>query len=243
MDDARIGRIARALRRRKGWRQIDLADRVGCHQTTISRLERGHLKSLSVDLLRRIFAELEAGLDLVVRWRAGDLERLLDERHARIVEAVAQRIAPAWELHPEVTYSEYGERGSIDLLALLPERQAAAVFEIKGEVPSVEGTIRKHGEKTRLAARVVERNWGWRPRHIARILVVEESMTARRVMARHAATFEAAYPATSRAVKQWLAMPQGPLSGIWFLSVKPRRVGSERRGGARRVRVPRRKAG
>lgn len=242
MDDVRIGRTARQLRRRKGWRQSDLAVRVGCHQTTISRLERGHWATLSVKLLRRIFGALDASFESLIRWRAGDLDRLLDERHAEVVEGVARRVARAWELHPEASYSEFGERGSIDLLALRPAELAVAVFEIKSDLTSVESTIRKHGEKARLVSRVVERHWGWRPQHIGRILVLEESMTARRAITRHASTFTAAYPATSHVVKKWLANPQGLISGVWFLSLKPRRAGSERRGGSRRVRVTRRPA-
>jgi transcriptional regulator with XRE-family HTH domain len=69
VDDVRIGRIARELRRRKGWRQSDLAGQVDCHQTTISRPERGHLGALSTGLLRHIFGELEARYEGTVSWR------------------------------------------------------------------------------------------------------------------------------------------------------------------------------
>lgn len=41
MDDARIGQILGAIRRRRGWRQADLAGIVGISQSSVSRVERG----------------------------------------------------------------------------------------------------------------------------------------------------------------------------------------------------------
>jgi transcriptional regulator with XRE-family HTH domain len=240
MEDVQIGRIVRARRRRLGWRQVDLALRVGCHQTTISRLERGHLASLSYRLIRRIAAALEIRVELMASWRGGELDRLLDERHAEVVDAVVAHVVGAgWSAMPEVTYSEYGERGSIDILAVHGATRSAAVFEIKVDLSSVEGTLRKHAEKTRLAPGIVFRECGWRPRSIARILVVPENQTARRVLAAHQATFRSAYPADSRTIRRWLRDRNGgAISGIWFLSVKHRRLGSRGRGGPSRVRAP-----
>jgi transcriptional regulator with XRE-family HTH domain len=239
VDDVRIGRIARELRRRNGWRQVDVARRANCHQTTISRLERGHLSTLSLGLLRGIFAALGASFDGLVRWRAGELDRLLDQRHASILDLTARElIGWRWLVHPEVTYSEFGERGSIDLLAVRPEERAVAVIEVKGDVTTVEGTIRKHAEKTRLVSTIVLRLFGWRPSVVGRILVLPEESTARRAIDRHETTFRAAYPATSRDVRAWLRSPSGSISGIWFLSVKHRGVGRRVAGGPKRVRRP-----
>jgi transcriptional regulator with XRE-family HTH domain len=70
MDDQRIGRIVRALRRRLGWRQIDLAIRAACSQATISLVERGHLAGVSLPVLRRILTALDASLVIEVRSRA-----------------------------------------------------------------------------------------------------------------------------------------------------------------------------
>ena len=191
-------------------------------------------------LIRRIFAALEATFEGTVRWRGGDIDRLLDERHAGVIEAVAGLLpGDGWEVDPDVTYSEYGERGSIDLLALREADKAVAVFEIKIDLTSVEGTIRKHGEKARLAPAIVAKQRGWRPRAVARILVIAEDRTARRIVARHEATFRAAYPASSRDVRRWLSHPDGELSGIWFLTPKRAGSGSRVGGGPRRVRTSR----
>jgi transcriptional regulator with XRE-family HTH domain len=237
VDDVRIGQIARALRRRKRWRQSDLAGRVDCHQTTISRLERGHLATLSVELIRRIFVALEARFEGVVSWRGADVERLLDDRHAEIVDGLAAFLAtPGWLVIADETYSEYGERGSIDLLAVPEARSAAAVFEIKVDLSSIEATIRKHGEKARLAPTIVARRWGWRPGNVGRILVVAGSRTSRRVVQHHEATFRSAYPSTSATVRRWLSTPHGSVAGIWFWPDKAPGAGSKRRVGPRRVK-------
>src|SRR5688572_5166515 len=130
MDGQRVGRIVRALRRRRGWRQMDLAAQASCSQAEISLVERGHLRSLV--LAERILAALDAHLVLDVRWRGGALDRLLDEDHATLVATVARRLAAAgWEVQVEVTYSHFGERGSFDVLAFMPSVGIVLVIEVK----------------------------------------------------------------------------------------------------------------
>jgi transcriptional regulator with XRE-family HTH domain len=241
MDDLRIGPICRALRRRRGWRQLDLASRAGCSQRMISYIERGHLAGCRLSLLRRVFAALDASFDGLAGRRAGDLDRLLDERHAAVIEAVARLLqADAWDAIPEFTYSEFGERGSIDLLASKAPARAIAVFEIKGDVTTINDTVRKHDEKTRLAVeKLAMRRLGWRPAIAGRILVIAEDRTARRRVAAHRATFDAAYPLRSNAVRAWLRRPASSMGGIWFLTLSKGSSGSQRHGGPKRIRVPR----
>ena len=54
-DTAEFGARVRALRREKGLRQDELADRIGVTRMTISRLERG--ESVSVDTALRALSE------------------------------------------------------------------------------------------------------------------------------------------------------------------------------------------
>jgi DNA-binding Xre family transcriptional regulator len=82
MDDVRLGRIGRYLRQRLGWRQEDLGNRIGLSQGSVSLFERGRIEGMPVGTVRRIFGGLEAELVLFVRWRGGDLDRLLDAGHA-----------------------------------------------------------------------------------------------------------------------------------------------------------------
>lgn len=118
MDDTRLGLAARAIRQRRGWRQLDLAQRALVSQGLISLLERGQLVHVSMAALRRVFGALDAQLEIRVQWRGGEIDRLLDRRHAGIVEGVVQTLrGEGWETRPEVTFSRFGERGSIDVLS------------------------------------------------------------------------------------------------------------------------------
>ena len=88
MDDQRLGGLVRVLRIRRGLRQVDVATLAGVSDQTVSRIERGHLETLSVNALRRVVRVLEARLDLTIWSRSGDIERLGSSGHAALVEAV-----------------------------------------------------------------------------------------------------------------------------------------------------------
>ena len=228
-----MGAILRALRRRRGFRQSDLASIAGVSQSTISLVERGHLGRLSISAIRTILQVVDARFDGNVLWRSGDVDRLLDSRHASIQQHVAGILsACGWQVVPEVSYSRYGERGSIDLVGLRIDTRCMAVFEIKSEVPTLEATHRKHDEKVRLAPSICFERWGWRPIGVGRILVMPESRQLRRLVNSHSTIFRAAYPASSWQVRRWLQQPTGSLSGLWFLSSSDGR-------GAKRIHVSR----
>jgi transcriptional regulator with XRE-family HTH domain len=237
VDDRTVGLIVRALRRRRGWRQLDLAREAGSSQALVSVIERGHLDATKVRVLRKVFKALDAGLWIDLRWRGGAAARLLDEDHARPVGAVAdglQRLG--WSVHTEVTYSVYGERGSIDLLAWHEATGALLVVEVKTELDSAEATLRKLDEKTRLAPTIVQERYGWRAGFVSRVLVLAETSVNRRRLASHARLFDTALPAHPTNVRRWLRHPVGRLDGRWFLPlISP---GSDRRsrGGRHRVR-------
>ena len=131
----------------------------------ISLVERGHLANGSLPLLRLILAALDASLVIEVRWPTGALERLLDEDHATVVARVADvfRLA-GWEVPVEVTHSEWGERGSIDLLAYHAGSGTVLVVEVKTDLPSAEATLRKLDEKVRLAPKIARVRLGWHGR-------------------------------------------------------------------------------
>ncbi|MGI8928397.1 MAG: helix-turn-helix transcriptional regulator [Candidatus Limnocylindrales bacterium] len=240
MGGQRLGSIVRALRRRHGWRQLDLAERVGCSQHTVSMIERGHIASLSTALVGRTLAALDATLVIDVRWRGGALDRLLDEDRAALVGHVAEVLGRhGWIVEVEVTYSEFGERGSFDILAFHSGSGIVLAIEVKTELPSIEGTLRKLDEKARLAAKVARDRFGWQARGVSRLLVVSETSTARRRAARHAAVLDAHLPHRAIAVRNWLRTPTGTLRGLWFLSTRHPRTAMKRTGGRDRVRVAR----
>jgi transcriptional regulator with XRE-family HTH domain len=219
MDDIRIGRILRALRRRRHWAQSELGRRAGLSQPTISMIERGHGSTLSAATLRRVFVALDARWEPTVSWRGGELDRLLDEDHARLVGTVARRLAAAgWEIAVESTYSSYGERGSIDVFGGRRSEQALAVVEVKSDLTVIEATARKADEKERIARRFLGRErFGFEPRLVGRILVLPSSTSARTRVARSADVLDVAFPIRGSAIRRWLRDPVGDLAGILFV--------------------------
>ena len=96
-------------------------------------------------------------------WRGADIDRVLDERHAQLVAVVAERLTLfTWEVSVEVTFSEYGERGSIDVLAVRAPA-TTLVVEVKTEIASVEEMLRRLDMKARLAPKIVFDRHGWAP--------------------------------------------------------------------------------
>lgn len=227
MDDVRIGRILRQLRIRRRWRQRDVAEVAGVSQSMVSLIERGHLATASLRVLRGVFAAVDARLEGVVTWRGGLVDRLLDEGHARLVGAFAQELTRSgWDVHVEVSFSEFGDRGSIDVLALRQSERVVLVGEIKTRLLAIDDTIRRLDVKARLAPKIVFDRFGWRPSVVGRVLVIEEGSTARRRVASHAGALEAAFPDRGRVVWRWLRRPVGRLRGLVFFA-------STNRGGSR----------
>jgi transcriptional regulator with XRE-family HTH domain len=234
MTPAYIGHSLATLRRRCRLRQRDLGAQVGITQGAVSRAESGDLDAISLRTLQRMFEEVGGELVLNVRYRGGELDRLMDRAHAGLVEQTARRLARlGWEVHVEVSYSEFGERGSIDILAWHPARRIVLVVEVKSEITAVEETLRRHDVKVRLAPKVIRDRLGVQPAATARLLVLPSTSMARRRLAEHAATFALAYPARGRGVRSWLRDPVGPLAGILFEPVPE----SARAALRRRVRV------
>jgi hypothetical protein len=188
-------------------------------QQEISILERGHFDAVQVRTVRSVFRGLEAGIEWEIRWRGGAVDRLLDERHAELVGAISELLASdGWEVIPELTYNVFGERGSIDLVAWHAATSTLLIVEVKTELTSIEATIRKHDEKVRLGPDVAVNRLGWRPRSVARLLVLPETRTARRQVERADPVLRRAYPTRGWAMRRWLNAPIGRGDGILMLS-------------------------
>jgi transcriptional regulator with XRE-family HTH domain len=232
-----VGLRVRALRMHKRLRQEDVARTARLWRSIVSRIERGLLENVQVGELERVAAAVGATLDLGVRWHGEQLDRLLDEAHARIVDLVVAMLrATGWEVVVEASFSIYGERGSIDVLAYHPLSKILLVIEVKSVVPDNQAMLHDLDRKTRLAARVAA-DRGWEVREIARLLVIGDSATSRRRVERLASTFDAAFPMRGWAVRRWIADPAGSMSGLMFLAYAPR--GAVRRTGTGRERVRR----
>jgi transcriptional regulator with XRE-family HTH domain len=215
MDDLQIGAALRRLRVRSGRRQVDVARMAGVSQWLVSTIECGRLHALSLETRRRVFAAVDARFDARVLWRGAALDCLVDEGHARLVEAsVAMLQRDAWDVRVEVSYAVYGERGSIDVLGARSDCFAVVVEEVKTELVRLEETIRKLDEKERLVRRqLASDRFGWTPAVVGRVLVLPDTDRARRQVRVHRAVLDVAFPARPADVRRWLRCPQRPVVG------------------------------
>ena len=228
MDDQRIGAALRAIRTRKGWRQVDLAGRAKVSRWIVLRIEQGRLASVPVGKLRAVAAALDARVDTVVRWHGGDLPRLLGARHSRLHEGMARFFGelPEWIVEPEVSFSIYGERGIIDVLAWHPTRRILLVIELKTEIVDVNEMLGTLDRKRRLATDIA-RDRGWLPAAVATWLVIAPGRSNRRALVDHATVLRAKLPVDGRTMRAWLRSPEGPVDAMSFMpSVRGMHLGS-----------------
>lgn len=230
----------RAVRVRLGLRQVDAAIRAGVSRSFVSNLERGRSRSTDLGRIEAVCVALGVDLDVRVRWRGEGLDRLLDEGHATIVDGLAALLKEdGWLTSLEVTFNDYGDRGSIDVFAWQPEERSLLIAEVKSVVPDAQGTLAPLDRKVRVAPRLA-RGRGLDPISVSRLLVVADTSTNRRRIARFETLFGSALPDRGWAVRRWLAQPSGSISGPLFL---PDSTGDGTRrstAGRSRVNRPRR---
>lgn len=229
----------RAVRRRLGLRQVDVARRARVSSTLISRIERGQIGSMSPARSRRVAEALEIRLDLVASWRGGELERVLNARHASLhdVALALFEAATGWEAASEVSFSIYGERGVIDILAWHEPTRTLLIVELKTELVDPQGLIGTMDRRRRLAHKIAAER-GWQPEHVGVWVILAETRTNRRHVAQHQRLLRGAYPANGHGMRRWLGRPSGPIAALSFMS-SPNDVTVGRDARApRRVRTP-----
>jgi transcriptional regulator with XRE-family HTH domain len=216
MDDQRVGAAFRAARIKRQLRQEDVAMAAKVSRASVSRVERGHFDSLSLRTVRAIAAVLDVRLELLPRWRGGDLDRMVNARHSALHEAVARSFRdelPDWTIAPEVSFAIWGERGVIDVLAWHPGRRALLVTELKTDIADANELVGTVDRKRRLAAQIA-RDRDWDPETVSVWVIVSSSRTNRRRLAAHAAMLHAAFPAGGRSIQAWLRNPRGSIAAL-----------------------------
>jgi transcriptional regulator with XRE-family HTH domain len=222
MDDQRVGSALRTIRLRRGLRQADLSGMAGVSRTTISRLERGHVAAFTVETIRAVAKALDVRIDLTPRWRAGDLDRLLNARHSVLHELVARyfRDLPGWVAEPEVSFAIYSERGIIDILAWHPARRMLLVIELKTDIADINELVGTVDRKRRLAVEIaIERGLvprGGAPPMVSAWVIVADGHTNRRRVQTHASMLRAAFPSDGRTMAGWLQNPTRPIRALSF---------------------------
>jgi transcriptional regulator with XRE-family HTH domain len=243
MDPVRVGSDVRLLRRRRGWSQRRLAADAHVSRWAVATLESGRAARVSMETASAIVAALGGHLLVRVLYRGEGLGRLRDQRHAGLVEILVALLSGlGWDVATEVSFNNYGERGSIDILAYHRLTRILLVIEVKTVVPDLGGALATFDRKARLASDIARRR-GWDATLVAKLLVLPEDRTARRRVAQHDATFTNAFPARNVEVNSWLRAPSGPLSGLMFLSTARRasqrqRISHSEPGPNRRLRTP-----
>jgi transcriptional regulator with XRE-family HTH domain len=236
VDPIRFGLKVRALRRRRSGTQRDLARAARLSQSAISRIERGDAGGVLLARLEAVVRALGGRLELDVRWRGEELDRLLDARHSELCGQVVTFLRGiGWRCEAEVTFSVWGERGSTDVLAFHPATGSLVVVEAKTALASAEELLRRLNVKVRLAGEVAVGRFGWTVRTVSAVVVFEDSMTSRRRLS-GARVVTASLPLQGVPVRRWLRAPSGTIRGVWFLSNS--RVRGDRRNprGSHRVR-------
>jgi transcriptional regulator with XRE-family HTH domain len=218
VNDVLVGRIFRAVRRRRAWRQIDVARRAGVSQQLTSLIEQGRLEQVSLGTLRSVARALEIDLPLAPRWRGPELDRLLDAEHAALVDAaVAVFAGSGWLVTLEWSFNHFGERGAVDILGWHAGRRALAIVEVKTRIVDVQDLLGKLDRKVRVARELLPGERAWTPERLGRILVLPDTSTARDSIARLARTFDVSLPARTVETRRWLRDPGEDLESVWFL--------------------------
>jgi transcriptional regulator with XRE-family HTH domain len=105
VDFVAVGASLRALRIRRRLRQQDLADRAGVGRGDVRAIEIGRADRVSLDVLHRVAEAFGARIEVRVRWNGEQLDRLLDEAHARTVAATVIRLGRnGWETAVEASF-------------------------------------------------------------------------------------------------------------------------------------------
>lgn len=238
MDDLRVGALVRAVRHRLRWTQAKVAARAGVSQRAVSRVETGRIDEMAVRHVRAVAAALEIRIEVAAHWRGGDGVRLLDSSHAALVDLVVTLLRRrGWKTMLEYTFNEYGERGSVDVVGWRAGAGAMLVLEIKSRLQDVQDTIARLDRKGRIVPRLLARERGWQIRQVGIVLVLDDLTANRSAIARHAASFDAAYPHRGLEVRRWMANPSGRLAGIWFVSHSRGATTTRRLTARRRVRT------
>lgn len=177
------------------------------HRSVVSRLERGLVGNLDVDVLRAMFDALGAKLELRVLWHGPQLDRLLDEAHAALAAAWKSRLEQwGWLVRVEASYSRFGERGRVDLLAFHPGLRILLVVEVKTDLVDAQGLLGSLDVKVRLA-RSIAADLGWPPPALVLPLVLfRDHSTIHRHVRRLAPLF-AGFDRVGRSGSSWLRSP------------------------------------
>lgn len=207
------------LRVRRRLTQVALASRAGVSRRAVSSLERGLATTLRAGVIESIVATLGGRVDLRIIWNGPELDRLLDASHSALGATVKRRLERwGWVVKVEVSYSEWGERGRVDLLAFSPATGTLLVVELKTMLVDIQALLGTLDTKARLGP-TVARRLGWEVRSVVPAVVFLEDQGTRGRLRATATLFDR-FSLRGRSAITWLRRPSAPPpSGLlWFAS-------------------------
>lgn len=206
-------------RLRRDWTQAQLADRARISAATVSRIESGEAWRFRLSVVQRAAAAMGIRIELSAVGRGGELDRLADEEHAAIVNRLAATLsAVGWATVAEASFSVYGERGRVDLLAFHPATRTTLVVEVKTELTDLQQLLGSLDAKRRLAPRLAS-DRGWRTDRVAVLLAVADTDRNRRVVHSHATLF-ASFERHGGRIRAWFHHPRRPAAAL-LLYLRP----------------------
>lgn len=212
----------------------------GVSDVSVSRLERGRLSGMALRTVRQVASVLGIQAQLRMWAPGGELDRLLNARHSALHESVARvfRQWPGWVLAAEVSFSIYGERGVIDLLAWHAASRSLLLIELKTAIVDIQELTGTLDRKRRLAVKIAAER-GWDAVTVSVWLIVAEGSTNRRRVRAHGAMLRNTFPVDGRRMPSWLRTPRGSVSALTFWSDRHPQSRKYALARPERVRVPR----
>jgi transcriptional regulator with XRE-family HTH domain len=217
VDHDRIGSAFRAIRIRKGLRQRDVAERAGVDRDLVGRIERGGVGRVPLDHLHLVAGALGIRVRVDLIWQDGDLDRVLNAAHAALHESVAGFFTglPLWVLAGEVSFSIFGERGVIDILAWHAASRSLLIIELKTALVDPQELVATMDRRVRLGRRIAQER-GWNPATVSSWVILTDTTTNHRRVRQHQGLLRGAFPADGHAIGTWLRNPTGSVSALSF---------------------------
>ena len=173
---------------------------------------------LSFEAVDAVASVLDVTLFIDARWNSGDVDRLIDRVHARLVERVVRALRrDGWEVLVEYGFNHYGDRGSVDVLAWHAESRTLLIVEVKSRLTDLQAMFTSFARKLRIVPGLVLRERDWDARYIGRLVVMPGTSANRTVVASHPETFATLFPERMPSIRTWLRRPDRSMGGVWFV--------------------------
>ena len=158
------GRVLRAVRLHRRWRQRDVAarsarqpvHRVPCRTGTAGPSSRSEPTGPDRGRPGRLRSSwMPDGTTAIV-------DRLIDRAHASIVEHVVRELRDlGWEVLVEFGFNHYGDRGSVDVLAWHPATRTLLIVEVKSLLTDLQATFTSLAPRCAIVPMLARRDLGW----------------------------------------------------------------------------------